>query len=704
MNKSAVRMLRRRYIHVVMVLSATVALVTSIDVWPQDPAGERSLRLAVDLGERGIATNSVSNSASSSASNAVTPASVEELASGVAVSELSGAEGSDQYFFIDVLAGVDNLIVSLDVNSGDPDIYVDTNFPPPLTGAACISDLPARNDETCTITSPAEGRYYIRLRAYSTFSSASLTAVAVAPPGSPTISSIAADDGSLEVAFSAGSGGAVDAYTLTCVDQSASRAGSADSSPRQSSLHYQDNQPMMSKGITYATAQAFHESRAFQEGAYRCATHEHDMFLRTQPGYSEGTRTADCTNSLTNIQPEYDPVVGRTMVIPLYFHVIYKTDGTGYVSRQRIDDQIAVLNDDFGGTTFSGDSGFKTTIQFDLVAVDYVESNDWYTDAGANATSEFKSSLAQSPQEQINIYTNDAGGGGVLGYATLPVGAAGTTDDGVVMLHNTIGGRNNGYGAFNQGRTLVHEVGHYLGLLHTFDRGVCSNTYTTQDLVVDTPAQNAPDFGTLASNACGVTSAIENFMNYSDDSAMYTFTEEQTNRMICSQTSYRPNGYSFETSGTFTATGASSPLAVTGLTNGNTYSCSVVATNSGGSSAASAAVTAIPAIPTAPGIPTITQTDYGDGEIYLYVTVSDGGGSAVTGYTATCTDGTATYTGTNTNSPITISGLTNETAYTCTVTATNAVGTGSSSSATASITPESGATRLPIWLLYQATQ
>ncbi|MDG2442050.1 MAG: hypothetical protein P8M13_02205, partial [Luminiphilus sp.] len=102
MNKSAVRMLRRRYIQVVMVVSATVALVTSIDVWPQDPAGERSLRLTVDLGERGIATNSVGNSASSSASNAVTPASLVELASGVAVSGLSGAEGSDQYFFIDV--------------------------------------------------------------------------------------------------------------------------------------------------------------------------------------------------------------------------------------------------------------------------------------------------------------------------------------------------------------------------------------------------------------------------------------------------------------------------------------------------------------------------------------------------------------------------------------------------------------------------
>ena len=188
-------------------------------------------------------------------------------------------------------------------------------------------------------------------------------------------------------------------------------------------------------------------------------------------------------------------------VIPLYFHVIYKTDGTGYISRERIDDQIAVLNDDFGGTSFNGDSGYNTSIQFQLAAVDYIEDNNWYTDAGPNATSEFKATLAQSPDEYLNIYTNDAGGGGVLGYATLPPGSAGTNDDGVVMLHNTIGGRNNGYGNYNQGRTLAHEVGHYLGLLHTFDGGVCSNTYTTQDLIVDTPAQSAPDYGSSASTA-----------------------------------------------------------------------------------------------------------------------------------------------------------------------------------------------------------
>ena len=103
----------------------------------------------------------------------------------------------------------------------------------------------------------------------------------------------------------------------------------------------------------------------------------------------------------------------------------------------------------------------------------------------------------------------------------------------------------------------------------------------------------------------------------------------------------------------------------------------------------------------APGVPTIDRTDFGDGEIILYVSAGTGG--TPSSYTASCTDGASTISGTGTSSPITVSGLTNGTAYTCTVTATNAFDTSAASSATSSITPEA-TSGLPIWLLYQATQ
>ena len=102
--------------------------------------------------------------------------------------------------------------------------------------------------------------------------------------------------------------------------------------------------------------------------------------------------------------------------------------------------------------------------------------------------------------------------------------------------------------------------------------------------------------------------------------------------------------------------------------------------------------------------PEIISYDYGDRTIILFLTVEYDGGTDITGYEATCTDGTNNFTGTSTSSPITVSGLANDVAYTCTVTATNSVGTSTASAATDPITPEETATGLPIWLLYQATQ
>ena len=101
-----------------------------------------------------------------------------------------------------------------------------------------------------------------------------------------------------------------------------------------------------------------------------------------------------------------------------------------------------------------------------------------------------------------------------------------------------------------------------------------------------------------------------------------------------------------------------------------------------------------------PAVPTITSTDYEDSTIILTVSVSDNGGTDITGYEATCTDGTTAHTGTSSSSPITVSGLTSDVAYTCTVTASNSVGTSSASAATDPITPEDSISGLPIWLLY----
>ncbi len=103
--------------------------------------------------------------------------------------------------------------------------------------------------------------------------------------------------------------------------------------------------------------------------------------------------------------------------------------------------------------------------------------------------------------------------------------------------------------------------------------------------------------------------------------------------------------------------------------------------------------------PRSPGTPNIDRTDYGDGEIVLYVSAT----GVVNSYTASCTDGTNTLTGTASSSPVTVSGLTNGVGYTCTVVAENAYGSSAASSATSSITPEA-TSGLPVWLLYQATQ
>ena len=134
--------------------------------------------------------------------------------------------------------------------------------------------------------------------------------------------------------------------------------------------------------------------------------------------------------------------------------------------------------------------------------------------------------------------------------------------------------------------------------------------------------------------------------------------------------------------------GASSPIVVSALTNGKTYTCTVFATNVAGSGAASAAsASAVPAtVPSAPAAPTLT---HGNAQISVAVVAPANGGSAITGYTATCTssDGGVTNSNSNATSPVVVSGLSNGNTYTCTAFATNVAGDGSASVASASTVP-----------------
>jgi hypothetical protein len=140
----------------------------------------------------------------------------------------------------------------------------------------------------------------------------------------------------------------------------------------------------------------------------------------------------------------------------------------------------------------------------------------------------------------LNVYTNTASG--ALGYATFPASEAGGVEDGVVMLWTAVG-RDAPIGPpYDQGRTLTHEVGHYLGLYHTFQDGCAGGSqYDNGDLIADTVREQQPHFGcSPGASACGGGSnPIDNYMDYSDDTCMDHFSVEQSNRIRCSLWNYR---------------------------------------------------------------------------------------------------------------------------------------------------------------------
>ncbi len=219
-------------------------------------------------------------------------------------------------------------------------------------------------------------------------------------------------------------------------------------------------------------------------------------------------------------------------IIPMHFHIITTNTGVGNVSDEQIASQLAVLNGAYAG------SGF----QFSFHGTSRIKNTTWFNNCSKTSTERtIRKTLAIDPAHVFNSYSCGPAGG-LLGRATFPsYYPESSFMHGVLVLHSTFpGGSATNY---NGGDTMTHEVGHYLGLYHTFQGGCAA----PGDYVSDTPAEASPASGCpVGRDTCtgeGYTGLdpITNFMDYTYDSCMDTFSTEQRLRAQDQVSIYKPS-------------------------------------------------------------------------------------------------------------------------------------------------------------------
>lgn len=249
-----------------------------------------------------------------------------------------------------------------------------------------------------------------------------------------------------------------------------------------------------------------------------------------------GAKPAPTPTPTPTPNPIPSPHSAFSIHIPVWIHVITSSTDEGYLSPDILKKQIQVLNDAFAGLQ-SQERGTYSSFQFKLVDWDYTKNDSWFVmESDSIAEREAKSALHVGGPETLNIYIADSVGD--WGWATDAYNYRfDPSYDGVVINYHTLPGV---YSEIYTGDTLVHEVGHWLGLFHTFEKGC--DLYN--DFVDDTPQQKYASLGCSNENLDSCPDdpgmdPIHNFMDSTDDVCRDHFTQGQSTRMDSEYTAYR---------------------------------------------------------------------------------------------------------------------------------------------------------------------
>jgi hypothetical protein len=263
----------------------------------------------------------------------------------------------------------------------------------------------------------------------------------------------------------------------------------------------------------------------------------HMMLLERYPSFRASQMRLEGATARRR-DTRFDLRQSAIVTIKTVVNVVYKTEDQN-ISQQQINSQIAALNKDFRATNSDKSQTpapwqglvTDTRVKFSLVKVVRVKTDvDGFSHDDGVKRASTGGVAPFNPTTHMNIWVC-ALTGGLLGYAQFPGGPSST--DGVVINYRAFGTMGTAQAPFNKGRTATHEVGHYFNLRHIWaDTPDCGGS----DNVADTPNCAGPNFGTptwpkVSCNNGPNGDMFMNYMDYTDDAAMFMFTTQQVLRM-----------------------------------------------------------------------------------------------------------------------------------------------------------------------------